>query len=303
MRDLAPHMADVARRLLGEPNRALSSRHDLRFGRKGSFSVDPRKGTFFDHEANEGGGVLALVQRFTGLTGREALDWIGLPPDDQDHAPRRAPKPDRRPDPQTEADARDRTARAMRIWSEARPLAGSPAETYLRSRGCILPPDPDVLRFHPRCPRGRDRLPAMIARMTDPETNRPVGVHRTFIRPDGSGKADVTPAKQMLGNAGIVRLVEDAEVLHGLGICEGIETALAVMRAGWRPVWACLSAGGIARFPILRGITLTIFADADEAGRTAARACAQRWADAGREVVIRTPCDTGTDWNDLREAA
>jgi hypothetical protein len=33
-------------------------------------SVDCAKGTFFDFEANEGGGVLDLIEQMLGLTGR-----------------------------------------------------------------------------------------------------------------------------------------------------------------------------------------------------------------------------------------
>ena len=40
----------IARELLGEPNKALSSRSDLRFGSRGSISVDLEKNCWFDHE-------------------------------------------------------------------------------------------------------------------------------------------------------------------------------------------------------------------------------------------------------------
>ena len=52
----------VARALLGEPNERLSKPDELRFGTHGSVAVDLAKGTFYDHEANHGGGVLDLVR-------------------------------------------------------------------------------------------------------------------------------------------------------------------------------------------------------------------------------------------------
>ena len=142
----------------------------------------------------------------------------------------------------------------------------------------------------------------MLALMTDARTGEPCGVHRTFLRPDGSGKADVTPAKMMLGGAGVIRLDLDDEVTLGLGVAEGIETALGVMqRIGWRPVWAAASAGGIAKFPVLPGIeALTIFADADDksgVGLRAAEECADRWRAAGHNSRIAAP-PSGTDWLD-----
>ena len=67
----------VARALFGEPNRAMSSRTELRFGTNGSLSVDLRKGVWKDFESDEGGGVLDLVQRGTGITeAREQFEWM-----------------------------------------------------------------------------------------------------------------------------------------------------------------------------------------------------------------------------------
>ena len=77
MSDLAQHMAGVAREILGEPNRHLSSEgRELRWGSGGSVSVDVRKGTVFDHELNEGGGVLWLIEQRLGLKGRDAFEWM-----------------------------------------------------------------------------------------------------------------------------------------------------------------------------------------------------------------------------------
>jgi hypothetical protein len=77
--DHLPQMMDaVARSLLGEPNQALSSAKEWRYGNRGSLSVDLEKGSWFDHETNEGGGVLDLVERETHLTGAERINWLGL---------------------------------------------------------------------------------------------------------------------------------------------------------------------------------------------------------------------------------
>ena len=60
--------------------------------------------------------------------------------------------------------------------------------------------------------------------------------------PDGSAKAimpDGSNPKRMLGRAAgaAIKLSADADVTMGLGIAEGIETALSILSAGWRPVW------------------------------------------------------------------
>ena len=177
-------------------------------------------------------------------------------------------------------------------WLEAGELRGSPGETYLLNRLGALPSDLADLRYHAHCPRGGDRMPAMVALMRDARTDQPTGIHRTFIRADGSGKADVQPAKMMLGRAGgsVVKLTADAEVTLGLGISEGIEDGIAIINAGWRPVWACLSTSGMATLPVLYGIeALTVFADADSPGRKAAFAAVANWRLAGREAVVAEP--------------
>ena len=53
---LFPHLAKA---LLGEPNPALSSEYEYRYGARGSLSIDLRKGTWYDHEVGDGGGVLS----------------------------------------------------------------------------------------------------------------------------------------------------------------------------------------------------------------------------------------------------
>ena len=64
----------VARALCGEPS--SRTRTEMRFGRRGSLSVKLDSGTWFDHEADEGGGVVALVERERRCSTREALEWL-----------------------------------------------------------------------------------------------------------------------------------------------------------------------------------------------------------------------------------
>jgi putative DNA primase/helicase len=200
-------------------------------------------------------------------------------------------------------------------------MAGGPAmnlmHAYLASRGLHLPDDvrqADALRFHPAMPfKLKDgstvKLPAMVALMVDIITNEPTGVHRTALKPDGSGKAEMpdgTSPKKMYGPAkgAVVKLCADDTVTTGLGITEGIEDALTIICAGWRPMWAALTAGGIASFPVLPGIeTLTIFGDADLTRLAAAQECQARWRAAGRECPIVLPPHDGTDWNAWKGAA
>ncbi|MGE3699713.1 MAG: hypothetical protein AB7G08_13030, partial [Hyphomicrobiaceae bacterium] len=64
--DIAALMPRVAQLLLGEPNRALSSKAELRYGTHGSLAINPSKGTWYSYEEDRGGGVLDLIARQTG---------------------------------------------------------------------------------------------------------------------------------------------------------------------------------------------------------------------------------------------
>jgi putative DNA primase/helicase len=194
---------------------------------------------------------------------------------------------------------------ALQIFADAVDPRRGPVQVYLQGRGLgRLPDDVIDVRYHARCPRGTDRLPAMIALMRDAVSNEPTGVHRTFLRSDGSGKADVSPAKMMLGRAAgsVVKLTPDEDVLAGLGLSEGLEDGIAILNMGWRPVWACMSAVGMSHFPVLLGIeALSLFRDADRAGLSAADSCAVRWRRAGLSAVVVDPRN-GKDFAAMAEA-
>lgn len=74
--EFAPLMGQVARALLGEPNKRLSSASEFRYGTKGSLAVDLTAGGFYDHEAKQGGGVLDLVMRERRCDKSGAVRWL-----------------------------------------------------------------------------------------------------------------------------------------------------------------------------------------------------------------------------------
>ena len=189
---------------------------------------------------------------------------------------------------------------ARRLWAAGQDVRGSAAERYLRSRGIELPLPPCV-RWVPayRHPSGRV-LPAMLARI-DNVDGELIGIHRTYLRRDGSGKSDVEPAKAMLGRAagGAVRLATAAETLM---VGEGIENSLAAMQATGMSAWAGLSAGGIEALvlpPIVRRVIIAADHDCNGRGEKAARIAADRWLAEGRLVRIAMPPVVGTDFDDL----
>jgi putative DNA primase/helicase len=129
-----------------------------------------------------------------------------------------------------------------------------------------------------------------------------VTLHRTYLTPDGH-KADVPTAKKLMRCAtdgasagGAIRLYPAGETLC---VSEGIETALAVRLQSGYPVWAAISATGMAQV-VLPSIaqTILICADHDKAGIEAAHALANRLLWEGRQIKILLPPTPGADWAD-----
>lgn len=204
-----------------------------------------------------------------------------------------------RRDAERQAEAQRRALHASICWKKAQPIAGTPAETYLRGRGitCRLP---QTLRFHPNCWHGptAERHPALVSLV---EGGDGFAVHRTYLCPDGAQKAALAPAKAMLGATagGAVRL---AQAQGPLVVAEGIETALSLasgLLRGPATIWAALSTSGMRglRLPP-QPARLTIAPDGDPAGHAAAHALAER-AHAMGWAVSLLPAPEGRDWNDL----
>jgi putative DNA primase/helicase len=125
------------------------------------------------------------------------------------------------------------------------------------------------------------------------------GLHRTFLRPDGRGKANVDPVKKMLGacRGGAVRL---APAGPRVALCEGIETGLSIREAcPDLPVWCALSAGNLDRLTLPAEIEeVVLVADRDPVGLAAAHRAAQRYGVSGRRIrLVELP--SGMDANDV----
>jgi DNA primase len=198
-------------------------------------------------------------------------------------------------------DDKERTTRALEIWNESVCIGGTIAEKYLVRR--IGGPIPRCagLRFHRACPRGDQRVPALVSLLRDVVTDEPLAIQRVFLRDDGSDRLRDSTGKMTLGPArnAVVKLTPDEDVTTGLAITEGVEKGLAIMAAGWSPIWATCGTSTMTTFPVLDRIeAMTVFADKDAAGQKAAVTCAERWAASGREVEIRTPITPGRDWDD-----
>ena len=166
-------------------------------------------------------------------------------------------------------------------WTRAVPVAHTPAEDYLRSRG-LVPPWPAVLRWD-----GERRR--MLARVSLGAELR--GLHATSL-PDRNRRTygPVRGAAVRLAgmNGGV------------LAIAEGIETALAYAALTGTPTWAALSANGMQHVEPPEGLQwLAVAADFDGPGLLAAERIERRARDAGIAARIDLPTRHRADWADV----
>jgi DNA primase len=179
---------------------------------------------------------------------------------------------------------------ARDIWERCDRIKGTLAEAYLRSRSINLPTFPEALGYLPRLehrPSGKT-FPAMLAALVG-NAGGVVAVQRTWLRPDGKGKADVQNAKMTVGPMGsaAVRLGTPSEIL---GLAEGVETALSAKSIYQIPVWATLSANRLGKIELPKVVqSLVIFADDGEVGMRSAIEAAEIYEGKGLSVDVMPP--------------
>ncbi|MDD7973411.1 DUF7146 domain-containing protein [Roseinatronobacter alkalisoli] len=240
------------------------------------------RGKWQDSATSEFGDLLDIIRARTGITRfpellDEARAHLGRPtpvlPDTP--VPKKAQAPGGTP------------AAVARLFAASKPIVGTLADTYLRARGVARGGKMSALRFHPKCwhrdegqTKGIPR-PALIAAVTD-GAGVLKGVHRTWLAPDGQGKATVETQRRamghILGNA--VRLTPHDDILV---VGEGIETMLSLSEAApGLPVWAALSSGHLGAVLLPDGVQrLYIAIDRDPAGQRAAERLSARATEVG----------------------
>ena len=253
------------------------------------------KGNWVDAATGEHGDLVDLI-RLNQRHGRladtidEAERFLTLPPSvhDNDRIPPAFTKPARAGSSMT----------AKRLFAASKPLSGSLAATYLRSRGITRASNLDALRFHPRCyyrandddvPGTPGAFPALIAAVTDNEGSQ-TGTHRTWLNPTGLEKAKVASPRRAMGNilGHAVRLGHADNVLIA---GEGIETMLSLREIlPTMPMAAATSSAHLAAIlfpPTLQ--RLYVARDRDAAGDAAFGILTDRVQAAGIELMSLMP--------------
>jgi hypothetical protein len=247
-------------------------------------------GKFTDGATGEHGDLLDIIRERTGIS-----RFPDLLAEARAHLGRPAPVLPDGPSPRKSKSPGGTPEAAARLFAASVPVPGTLAESYLRSRGITLGGKTSALRFHPKCwhrDEGQTKSiprPALIAAFTD-GAGVLQGVHRTWLAPDGQGKAAVETQRRVMGHllGNAIRLTPCDDILV---VGEGIETMLSVREAApGLPVWAALSSGHLGAVLLPKGLRcLYIAIDRDPAGQRAAERLTARANEVGITVRVFEP--------------
>lgn len=269
-----------------------------------------------------------------------ALDWLGMgrgvvrsqaqAEADRQRALRDAAAANER----RTADEEAKAEACKALWLKLPPIKGTLGERYLEARGIDLsrlPRLPGALRFAPSLEHWHPETgeitehPAMVAAFT--RGKNITGIHRTYLAPDGTGKADLRGAKGdsvakltkgSLRGAAIrlsngvrdisVNKAAEAGYVCPLMIGEGIETTLtgAMAQPDYR-AWAAgnLTLMGLLAWPECASAAVLLGEnDGSEAARAAFEKVRRHWEAqrAGRPFKAVFPPPGVKDLNDWKAA-
>lgn len=188
-----------------------------------------------------------------------------------------------------------RPANLERLWNDALPIEGTPAQAYLRFRG--ITGTFDDLRFHPRCPWGPKPLtrflPALLVAAREGRVLR--AIQRIFFDLETGSYLD----KVTLGTPGGATW-QGVRVRETLALGEGFETSAAFSQIHGIPCWATLGAARLDRVYIPASVTTLIFAeDNDFEGRRARRKAWAAYRPQGFILKRMPPPPRFGDWADV----
>ena len=321
----------VAAEFRGPPTR--TSRREMRWGRKGSLQVTnagAKAGTWYDYEAGKGGGAISLVCHLTGVSRRDAVEWLrrrGLLPDSSTSSGTgdAGARPGSHPPHPPEHLGQDRDLEAQvnwarKTWRRAEPIPRDnrhPVRLWLAERHLWHPtlPIPDVIRWLPadrekRPHTGAGSIVALVATpiewaMDWPKIPRGRGVQLIAITVDGGPAALQTRQgwvdKQSRG------VLKDGVVIIGnpllcptwgpYRVAEGLADAIALGARYEGPAIATLSAGAMRSGSLAKWLAqgqdgAIIHADDDAPGRSAAGALRRIVNQQGGRCAAVLPVDS-----------
>lgn len=310
IRDKAPLIIEeVARELMPDRPIFYETEREIRFGNRGSFSVNKEIGVFCDHEANANGELLNMIMHLCGFQNKaQAVNWLkdkGLLTNTFTANPRRE---NNRPlarfnNSKTGTNKRGFFKEGLKLWKASDSVGyqqDHPVRRWCRHRDLFpqFRPIPNTIRWH-------DDKQLIIVALASvqgfieayPEPPQPQQFHLIAIdeqgkkRPAFTGNTDKrtwgrprTTCVALFGNP-------NADEIN---ICEGIADALALLSRVQGATIASITTfnkligcEALMRHLTANGRTVTLCADNDDAGKKAQESLARTLYERGGDVFVR----------------
>lgn len=297
----------LAYKLLGNHNQKLQNGDNIRYGNKGSLSINLKTGLWYNFETGEKGNALQLISAQIGFTEfKETLayarDFLNYKDDLQ--VPKSVVKSEKKP---VEKESKNHKAYAIKLYKQSLPVEGTHAERYLKDyRNVTLVKHADI-RFLPEIPTWhKDRKTATPALLSIAKDKQGAIHHVQVIRLDAmTGDKDQQSAiiKQTYGAVKDRTVVLNRESKsQTTWLTEGLETGLSLLEAN--PDARVETVLGKKNFlhvdpeSLTKHVILCVDNDGDKTfdDKVVAKA-AQRLIDAGKTVSLMLPEKCDDDFN------
>ncbi len=314
LEDLNQRAEPLVKRLLGEPNRKLSSAAEYRYGSKGSLKINMNKGLWHNFETGESGNLFSLIknelmytdfkdilryaQQFSGYTELEV------------HAPKNKESATKEQEPN-----RGSIKKAVDLYQKSIPIQGSLVEKYLRVHRGLHHFEHADLRCCPSVATIRNEVkaytPALLAIAKD-EQGSLHHVQITRLNSERGEKDKLSNlVKQTYGSNGSCSVNLNRQGTSDITyFTEGVETGLSILEVdntakvravlgkqnfkkinpndATKKVVLCVDNDGDATYSINKSTQSNTIVDA-----------AERLTQLGFDVMINLPNKKGEDLNDI----
>jgi len=315
--------------LLGSPNKFLSSKTELRFGKKGSLLINiagSKEGLWKDFETGEGGNIFQLIQREKKLGFKEAVSYLAhnlnIKPNAQTHFKRGSHQQKQVPEPHPLEEAKEIAQRlngVLELQMKSKPIQGTLAETYLRKERGILGPLAPDLRYIPQGTtfmyRGERKTVTHPCFAVFGRNHEGCLSSVQLTRLDYQGKRALTREGEKLNkiqygiSKGSFVTIQGGKSPDGTStdrvfITEGIETALSIKEGNIKgKIVASLGIHNISNYPgPEKEIIICADNDSDKLNSQTHKiieTAQEQFRSQGKSVLMVKPAHPGDDFNDV----
>lgn len=240
---------ELCHHLLGEPNKALSSSNNLRYGRKGSLSIQVKSGLWKNFETDESGNLFGLIKTELGMSEfkdavKYAKEFLNMSEYIEPKIRKEAIKKSNQANSTTKKTAET-------LYKSSKPINDTPAQKYLNKHRNITSRNETSLRYVKNCYTyhgdKKTTVPALLAPTFD-EKGKLNNIQVIRINPlDFNKDRQSKLKKQTLGpsNGYFCELNKN----HNNGvtyIAEGVETGMSILEA--KPEARVIVTFGVSNF-------------------------------------------------------